>query len=105
MIIYEVTTDVTPAGIPAYERYMRETHIPDVLATGCFVRATIARSIPGRYRITYAARNMDVLDAYLSTHAPQLRDDFAAHLGSTVQVSREVWSELQHWTGPAGPTP
>lgn len=105
MIIYEVTTEVTPAGIPAYERYMRDTHIPDVLATGCFVSATIARSIPGRYRISYSARNMDVLDRYLSTHAPQLRDDFASHLGSSVQVTREVWSELQRWTADGGRTP
>ena len=99
MIIYEVTTVVLADAIAAYESYMRETHIPSVLATGCFLRATIARSMPGRYRIRYEARNMDVLDRYLASHAQQFRADFAAHLGSNVQVSREVWSELQHWTG------
>ncbi len=98
MIIYEVTSDVTAAGIAAYETYMRETHIPEVLASGCFVTATIDRSMPGRYRVRYVARNMDILDRYLATYAPQLRDDFAAHLGDLVHVSREVWSELQHWT-------
>jgi Domain of unknown function (DUF4286) len=101
MIIYEVTTDVTQAGIAAYEAFMREAHIPAVLATGCFVSATIARSLPGRYRIRYRVRSMDVLDRYLTEHAPQLRADFAAHLGSTVTVSREVWSELQQWDGSA----
>jgi hypothetical protein len=45
---------------------------------------------------------MDVLDRYLTEHAPQLRADFAAHLGSTVTVSREVWSELQQWGGSPG---
>ncbi len=103
MIIYEVTTDVTPAGIPTYEAYMRDTHIPEVLATGCFVRATIARSMPGRYRISYVARSLDVLDRYLGQHAAQFRDDFARHLGSSVHVTREVWTELQHWE-PDGPS-
>jgi Domain of unknown function (DUF4286) len=105
MIIYEVTTDVAPTSIAVYEAYMRNTHIPDVLATGCFLYATIARSIPGRYRIRYTATSMDVLDRYLSVHAAQLRDDFANHLGSGVQVSREVWSELQHWDAPGTGTP
>ncbi len=105
MIIYEVTTDVTPAGVATYEAYMRDTHIPEVLATGCFVSATIARSMPGRYRIRYAARSLDVLDRYLGEHAAQFRDDFAQHLGSSVQVSREVWTELQHWDSGPRKTP
>ena len=97
MIIYEVTTDVAPDRVVVYEEYMRDHHIPDVLATGCFVRATIERSMPGRYRIRYATRTMDMLDDYLSRHAEQFRNDFAEHLGASVQVAREVWSELQHW--------
>jgi hypothetical protein len=105
MIIYEVTTDVTLAGIATYEAYMRDTHIPEVLATGCFVSATIARSIPGRYRIRYSARSLDVLDRYLGEHAAQFRDDFARHLGSSVQVTREVWTELQQWDAPPHAAP
>jgi hypothetical protein len=105
MVIYEVTTDVPLANVPAYEAYMRDTHIPDVLRTGCFVHATIARSIPGRYRIRYTAVSMDVLDRYLGEHSQQFRSDFAAHLGAEVQVAREVWSELQHWEGVSGGKP
>jgi ribosomal protein RSM22 (predicted rRNA methylase) len=99
MIIYEVTCEVTAEGIARYEEFMRTTHIRDVLATGCFVRASIAQSMPGRYRVRYTALSLDVLDAYLGNHAPQLRADFAAHLGTSVTVSREVWTELQHWHG------
>ncbi len=105
MIIYEVTTDVIPAGVANYEAFMRDTHIPEVLSTGCFVSATIASSIPGRYRIRYAARSLDVLDRYLGKHAAQFRDDFATHLGSSVKVSREVWTELQHWDSDPRATP
>ena len=97
MIIYEVTTTVATDAVPAYEAYMRDQHIRDVLATGCFVSASIARSLPGRYRVRYIARDMDVLDDYLASHAGHLRDDFARHLGDNVEVSREVWTELQTW--------
>ncbi len=105
MIIYEVTTDVPPEGVAAYEAYMRDKHIPEVLATKCFLSATIARSMPGRYRISYRARNMDVLDRYLAMYAQQFRADFATELGASVKVSREVWSELQQWTAEPGSTP
>ena len=104
MIIYEVTSDVAAAGIAAYETFMRDTHIPAVLKSGCFVSATIDRSMPGRYRVRYVVRNMDILDRYLALYAPQFRDDFAAHLGDLVRVSREVWSELQHWTADSAAT-
>ncbi len=100
MIIYEVTTDVSLPHVAAYEAYLRATHIPDVLATGCFTSAVIECAIPGRYRIRYAAQDMDVLDTYLARHAAQLRADFATHLeGCAVNVSREVWAELEHWPG------
>jgi hypothetical protein len=102
MIVYEVTSVVDPTAIDRYEAYMRDRHIHDVLATGCFVSASIARSIPGRYRVRYVTRDLDTLDHYLRTFASQLRADFASHLGTTVDVSREVWSELQHWLGDDG---
>jgi Domain of unknown function (DUF4286) len=101
MIIYEVTTVVPPANIAAYESYMRDRHVREVLDTGCFLSATIARSLPGRYRIRYVATSMDVLDRYLSRFAQQFRADFAAHLGSDVEVTREVWTELQQWDATA----
>ena len=104
MVIYEVTTDVEPTQIAAYEAYMRDTHIPDVLGTGCFVRASLDCSIPGRYRVRYVTADMDALDAYLSEHSEQFRADFAAHLGGAVRVSREVWAELEHWPAVA-PSP
>jgi hypothetical protein len=99
MIVYEVTTTVASGGVERYEAFMRDRHIPDVMASGCFSSASFARSVPGRYRMTYLAPDLDVLDRYLRTYAPQLRADFAAQLGTTVEVSREVWTQVQSWTG------
>ena len=55
MIIYEVTAVVEARLAETYERYMREHHIPDVLASGCFERAELTSATPGRYRIRYQA--------------------------------------------------
>ena len=97
MITYEITAEVQPTLADAYERYMRETHIPDLLATGCFVAASLARSAPGRFRIRYEARSRADLDRYLSTHAAALRADFTAHFPEGVSVAREEWETLARW--------
>ena len=45
MIAYEVVADLEQALEGQYERYMRETHIPDVLATACFHGAVFSRIV------------------------------------------------------------
>ena len=104
MVTYEVTTVVAPHLIAAYERYMREQHIPEILQTGCFQGAVLTRAAVGRYRIRYEARKEADLERYLSKHAAGLREDFAFHFPEGVTVSREVWVTIQAWDTAAGPT-
>ena len=94
MVTYEVTAAVRPELAGAYERFMREQHIPDLLATGAFVAASFSRSAPGRYRIRYEAADRATLDRYLAEHAPRLREDLLRHFPSGVDLSREVWEVL-----------
>jgi hypothetical protein len=102
MVTYEVTTTVAPRLVDAYERYMRQVHIPDLLATGCFHGAALTRSAPGRYRVRYEAPAEAELERYLATHATRLRDDFASHFPEGVTASREVWVAIQSWGASAG---
>jgi Domain of unknown function (DUF4286) len=101
MIAYEVTCEVEPSLAPAYERYMRAKHIPEVFATGCFHSAVFSCSTPGRYRTSYVARTQADLDRYLQHHTEALRADFAAHFPEGVSLSREVWVTLEQWEGAA----
>ena len=101
MIAYEVTSEVEESLVGRFEQYMRETHIPEVLATGCFQSAVFARSSPGRYRTSYVALTQADLDRYLERHTAGLRTDFAAHFPEGVSLAREVWVTVQRWEGQA----
>jgi hypothetical protein len=100
MVTYEVTTIVESGLVEAYERYMREHHIPDVLATGCFQSAVFTCGAPGRYRMRYEAPSDVDLERYLAKHATRLREDFASHFPEGVTASREVWVAIQSWDAP-----
>jgi hypothetical protein len=97
VISYEVTAEMDPALAGAYERYMRATHIPEVLATGCFASATFAAAGPGRYRSCYVAATQADLDRYLERHTASLRAAFATHFPVGVTLSRQVWDTLEEW--------
>jgi hypothetical protein len=103
MVTYETTTLVPSHLIEAYERYMREQHIPHLLETGCFQSAVLTRSAPGRYRVRYEARSEADLERYLANHAAGLRQDFALHFPEGVSTSREVWVAIQSWDTASGP--
>lgn len=97
MIIYEITATVSEDLIEAYETYMLERHIPDLLATGFFAGAKMARAGKNRYRIQYEAHDQKALDDYLANEAKRLRADFLAHFGEGIEVVRENWEVLQSW--------
>ena len=97
MVLYEVTVDVVPQQTEAFERYMRQTHIPDIFATGCFRYIRFARTSATRFRTSYEAERQEELDRYLREHATRLRADFQAHFPEGATASREVWTEVQRW--------
>lgn len=98
MVIYEITAIVQAESIEEFEKYMRERHIPDLLATGFFRAAYFTRSSENRYRIQYHAHDRKALDEYLKTDANRLRADFLAHFPTGIQLSRENWDVLQSWS-------
>ena len=97
MVIYEITAVVQAEVIEAYEKYMRERHIPDLLATGYFRAAYFTRSTENRYRIQYYAHSQKSLDEYLENVANHLRADFLAHFPEGIELVREVWKVLESW--------
>lgn len=95
MVIYEITAVVEQSLVEAYEKYMRERHIPDLLKTGYFRGARFTRSSGNRYHVHYEAFTQSALDEYLKTEAERLRADFLVHFPGGVELSREIWEIVQ----------
>lgn len=97
MVAYEVKVEVRGDLAPAFERYMRERHIPEILATGCFARIRFERASATHFRSRYMASSQADLDRYLAEHTARFRADFMAHFPEGCVPSREVWESLQAW--------
>ena len=80
MILYNVTVSIDPAVSSDWLEWMRSTHIPDVMATGCFVESRISR-VQGEeeggvtYAITYLAPDEEHISTYQKEHAPRLQKE------------------------------
>lgn len=87
MLIYEVTATVEAGIADEYERYMREQHIPDLIATGYFAAAFFAKA-GNMYRVGYHCDSHKDLDAYFTNHAGRLRADMASHFPTGIEFTR-----------------
>jgi hypothetical protein len=102
MIAYEVTVEVADELADQFIAYMLVRHIPDLLATGCFVGAEFAQAGEHKFRQRYLAVSREDLDRYLAEHAVRLREDFARHFPSGTALTREVWDLHKSWGQTAG---
>lgn len=98
-VAYEVRVTLDPLRGEAFERWMLDHHVPQVLATGCFGGAHFERLAPGEYRTRYEAAAAADLARYLADFAGPLRSDFASRFGDGAAVTRETWTTLGTWRG------
>ena len=97
MVFYEVTLQVEAHLAPAVEDHMLHRHIPAIFATGCFRRIRFDRASTTKFRTCYEADSPAELDRYLQEHAPALRAEFLAQFPTGVTLTRETWTEREHW--------
>lgn len=88
-ILYEVRVTVEVALALKFEHYMRG-HMADVLSTGYFAGASIARVTDSQYLIIYEADSRADIEKYLEKESPRLRADFAAHFPEGVNAQRSI---------------
>ena len=95
MILYNVTSSLDPEIADEWLAFMRDTHMPDVLGTGCFLRYQLCRMLNEEDGgITYAAQyyciSLEQLDAYQTHFAPGLRADMEKRFGGKYASFRTV---------------
>lgn len=86
MILYNVTTSLDPEIAEQWLAYMRDTHMPEVMATGFFLKSQLCRMLNEQDDgITYAAQyycvSLEQLEEYQQLAAPALRNDMEKHFG------------------------
>ncbi len=100
MIIYNVTCNVDAIREDEWVSWMRETHVPEVCATGCFHGATLLKlKYPiedegATYAVQYRCPSMQDLDQYLSDFAPALQKQHTEKFGSHVAAFRTILETL-----------
>lgn len=102
MIIYNVTTHIDDEVQEAWLQWMQETHIPEMLATGKFLAARMARVVepdnPGgsTYAVQYTSPDRETLKRYYAEDAYRLREEASRRFADTIASFRtelEVISE------------
>lgn len=79
MIVYNVTTKLTPPIQQHWLQWIHEEHIPDIINTGCFTHAHIFQLLETddsegpTYIIQYFAESKSLYNNYIEKFAPQMR--------------------------------
>ncbi len=101
MIVYNVTSKVTWAIHEDWVRWMKEEHIPEVIATGCFTHAQFLRLLETEdeegptYTAQYFAESKEKQEAYVATHANTLRQKVFDKWGNQFIAFRSVMELVQ----------
>jgi hypothetical protein len=102
MILYNVTVSIDPAIADEWLEWMRSRHIPDVMATGCFLESRISR-VHGEeeggltYAITYLSPSQEKIDEYRVTHAPELQKEHSERYAGRFAAFRTILSVIEEY--------
>jgi len=81
MLIYNVTINIDESVHDEWLSWMRDKHVPDMLATGKFshakmVKVLVEEDVGGvTYSVQYTTQNRQTLEAYYKEDADRLRED------------------------------
>lgn len=102
MILYNVTVSIDPAIQEDWLEWMRSTHVPDVMNTGCFIESRISR-VHGEeeggmtYAVSYVCESQEMYDHYQATHAPSLQKDHSERYAGQVAAFRTLLTILEEF--------
>ncbi len=83
MYIYNVTINIDDSVHHKWLQWMKETHIPDVLATGKFFNAKMCKVLVEEdmggttYSVQYSTADKETLELYYTQDAERLRQEIS----------------------------
>ncbi len=102
MLLYNVTVTIDLEIHEDWVRWMRETHIPDIMASGCFRSYRMCRLLGHEhedseiYAVQYLAKDMVHLIRYQQEFSPQLQVQHKARYEGRYAVFRTVMEVVEH---------
>lgn len=102
MYIYNVTVSIDPQIHEEWLNWMRNTHIPDVLNTGCFIESRISR-VHGEeeggftFAITYVAPSEEIYQTYQKEFAPKLQKEHSEKFEGRFAAFRTTLSVIEEF--------
>ncbi len=102
MILYNVTVSIDPEIHENWLDWMRSTHIPQVMGTGCFLESRISR-VHGEeeggmtFAITYLSLTEEKFKEYEQVHAPALQADHSSRYAGKFAAFRTTLSVLEEF--------
>jgi hypothetical protein len=99
MIIYNVTINIDDAAHDEWLVWMKKTHIPAVIATGCFSSGSMFKLLVEEqsgtsYSIQYRAPNINAVNRYMQEFAAELRNETEKHYGGKFTAFRTLLEEV-----------
>lgn len=103
MILYNVTINIDEEVHDEWLEWMKEIHIPDVLATGLFIENKICRihaeEKGGKaYSIQYISKSMEDYQLYEKEYAPALQKDHTKKYNGKFAAFRTLLEIVHHTT-------
>jgi hypothetical protein len=95
MFIYNVTVNIAEESHLAWVKWMKETHIPDVMRTGCFIDSRILKVLyvadeGHTYSIQYKFLEMADIERYQKEFAPALQAEHKKMFGDKYTAFRTL---------------
>ena len=101
MLLYNVTIKVENNIAEAWLQWMKDEHIPDVINTGCFTKATLCKLLEvddedgPTYTVQYLAATDADYQRYINEHAPVMRKKVTDKWGNNIAIFRSLM-EIVH---------
>lgn len=101
MIVYNVTVSLDESIHSDWLDWMKKTHIPDVLATGCFLENKMLRMLNEEndgitYAIQYVCPDMETYERYQKEFAPALQQHYNDRYAGKFAAFRTVLEVVDH---------
>ena len=102
MLLYNVTITVDLDIHDDWVRWMRDTHIPDVMSTGMFISYRMCRLVGHEhtdaeiFTVQYLVKDMAHLVRYQEEYAPELQQQHRARYEGKYAVFRSLMEVVDH---------